>query len=105
MQLTANYSCGMLQHPNKKVYHDPYFSNYINFFSLTSIIIKVATNKNKVGPKYSDIWEYFTHGDHHGNGHYQAMCKLCLSFFKDDRPYLIFYVQKRLKPSKMKQMN
>jgi len=69
-------------HPNKKVDHDPYFSP-------TSIITKVATNKNKLGPKYSDIWEYFTHGDHYGNGHYQATCKLCLSFFKDARLYLL----------------
>ena len=42
----------------------------------------MTDNKNKLGPKYSDIWEYFTHGDHHGNGHYQATCKLCWSFLK-----------------------
>ena len=44
---------------------------------------------NKLGPKYSNIWEYFTRGNHLGNGHYQATCKLCLSFFKDARPYVL----------------
>ena len=44
LQLTAMLQC-----------YDPYFSNYINFFSPMSIITKVATNKNKLGQKYSDI--------------------------------------------------
>jgi hypothetical protein len=47
------------------------------------------TAKRLVGPKFSDIWKYFIRGNHLGNGHYQATCEFCSTFFKDGRPHIL----------------
>jgi hypothetical protein len=47
------------------------------------------TAKRSAGPKFSDIWKYFSRGEHLGNGHYQATCNLCSMFFKDGRPHVL----------------
>ena len=48
-----------------------------------------SSAKHSASPKFSNIWKYFNRGDRLGNGHYQAICELCSTFFKDARPHIL----------------